>query len=93
MTALPSVEQTLSLKEAVEKLIEEWDGRVQEFQRISLIAEGYSERSRMRAKADTLERSRQELILALEEDSEAKTSETDKTTWPSLSGIINSAKR
>lgn len=84
--------ETFGLKERILVLVEEWDEQVKEFRRLSLAAEDPSERSRMRAKADTKHYSRQELLLILEEAEEDEKLEASKATWPGLSGVINSIK-
>lgn len=85
-------EEVSRLKSGLENLISEWEGQVKEFRRLSLAATDSSERSRMRAKADTKHYSLQELKLVLEEYDENEKSESNNCTWPSLGMILGSKK-
>lgn len=54
------------LKSGILGLIEEWDEQTNEFRRLSLVSNDPIEITRMRAKADTLNYRRGQLIVALE---------------------------
>lgn len=92
MSSAPENKEPSSLKELVEELIADWDAQVKEFRRLSLDTNDPSERSRMRAKADTKHYSRQELIRVLEEAEENEAMKTSNDTWPGLSGILSSGR-
>jgi hypothetical protein len=76
------------LKTQIENLISEWDLQVSEFRRLSLAGEGYTEVTRMRAKADTLAHSRNELANILNALESEKEKEQESLTWPGLRGIL-----
>jgi hypothetical protein len=73
------------------ELMDDWYEQVKEFRRLSLEATDPVERTRMRAKADTLRYRQGELKILVEEmdEIEEEKKSGNPYEWPGLNGIFN----